>query len=72
MLVCFLNFLLNGEYSNLLVVAVFCNSFFFSKPSSLVKNSYLPTFLDDKTGILAVTYLNCIELSFAQFCYHLF
>ena len=72
MLVCFLNFLLNGEYSNLLVVAVFYNSFFFSKSSSLVKNSYLPTFLDDKTEILAVTYFNCIELSFAQFCYHLF
>ena len=55
----------NGEYSNLLIVAAFSNKSFSSK------NSYLPTFPDDKAEILAV-FLNHIELCFAWFWYQLF
>ena len=53
MLVCFFNSLPNGEYSNLLIVAAFCKSYFPAKTSSPVKNSYFPTFPDDKAEILA-------------------
>ena len=48
------NSLPNDEYSNLLIVAAFFNSPFSNKTSSLVKNSYLSTFPDDKAEILAV------------------
>ena len=53
MSVCALNSLVNDKYSNLLVVAVFCNKSFSGKTSFQVKNSYLPIFLDDKAEILA-------------------
>ena len=52
--VCFFNSLLNGKYSNLLIVAAFSNKSFSSKTPSPVKNSYLLTFPDDKAEILAV------------------
>ena len=54
MSVCFFNSLPNGEYSNLFIEAVFSNSPFSGKTSSLVKNSCLPTFPDDKAEIFAV------------------
>ena len=43
-----------GEYSNPSIVAAFSNKSFSSKTSLLVKYSYLPTFPDDKSEILAV------------------
>ena len=54
MSICYFNSLPNGEYSNLFIVAAFYNSPFSFKTPSLVKNSYLPTFPDDKADILAV------------------
>ena len=51
MLVCFFSSLPNDEYLNYLIVAAFCNSLFIGK-TSLVENSYLLTFLDDKAEIL--------------------
>ena len=68
MSVCFFNSLANGEYSNLLIVAAFSNKLFSGKKLS-VTNSYLLTFPDDKAEILAVYYLNHIELCFAPFYY---
>ena len=53
MSVCFLTFLPNGEYSNLLIVAAFSSKSLSGKTSWPVKNSYLPTFPDDKAEILA-------------------
>ena len=50
----------DGKYSNLLIVATFSNKSFSSKKSSLVKNSYLPTFTDDKAEILDV----CLSKSY--------
>ena len=47
----------NGAYENLLIVAAFSNNSFSDKTSSPVKNSYLPTFADDKAVLLA-DYLN--------------
>ena len=67
MLFCFLSFLLNNEYLNLFVVAAFSYSLLFDKTSSLVKNSYLPTFPDDKAEILVADNLKCIELFFLNF-----
>ena len=55
MSVYFFKSLFNGEYSNLLIVAAFSNKPFSGKTSSLVKNSYLATFTDDKAEILAVS-----------------
>lgn len=55
MSVCFLNLLPNGEYSKILIVAVFPNSPFSGKTSSPVKNSYLPTFPDYKEEISVVS-----------------
>ena len=49
---CSFNWLPNGEYSNPLIVAAFSNSPFSGKTP--FKNSYLPTFSDNKTGIVAV------------------
>ena len=72
MLFCFLSFLLNNEYLNLFVGAAFSYSLLFDKTFSLVKNSYLPTFPDDKAEILVADNLKCIELFFSQFCYQLF
>ena len=54
MSVCAFNSLLNGEYSNLLIVTAFSNSCLSSKTSLHVKNSYSPTLLDDQAEILAV------------------
>ena len=64
------NYLRNGEYSNLFTVATFSSlqQLFVVKTSLPVKNPYLLIFFDDKTKTLAVC-LNCIERSFAQFCY---
>ena len=53
MLVYFFKPLPNGKDSNLLIVAPFSSSTFSCKLSSPVKNSYLPTFPDDKVEILA-------------------
>ena len=69
MSVCVLNSLHNSEYSNLLIVVSFSNSLSLVKHFSLVKNSFLPTFSDDKAEILAICLLNYIELCFALFCY---
>ena len=44
----FFNSLSNGEYSNLLIATAFSDSSFSSAIPSPVKNSYLPTFPDDK------------------------
>ena len=67
----FFNSLPDGEYSNLLIVAAFLIVLFLCKSSSLLKNSYLPTFADNKVEILAFVYLNCIELCFTLLCYQL-
>ena len=48
MSVCFWNLLANGKYSNFLIVAGFSNSLFSGKSYLRVKNSYLPTCLDEK------------------------
>ena len=69
MSVCAFNYLRNGEYPNLFIVAAFSNKYFSGKISSPVKNSYLLTFLDDKAEILAA----CLcKVCFAQFCYQVF
>ena len=54
MSVSFLNSLLNGTYSNHLIVASFSANCSCGKTSSLAKNSYLQTFLDHKVETLAV------------------
>ena len=72
MLIYFLSFVLNDEYLNLLILAAFSNSLFYSKTSSLVKRLYLRTFPDDKAEILFVPFLNCIDLCFVQCRYQLF
>ena len=56
----FFNSKLNGKYSNLLIVGAISNKSFSIKKSSLVKNSYLPTFTDDKAEILDV----CLSKSY--------
>ena len=61
--VCFFNSLLNGKYSNLLIVAAFSNRS--GKISSSVKSTYLPTFLDDKAEVLAICQA---KLYWALFC----
>ena len=48
MSVCFFNPLPNSEYSDILIVEAFYNKFFSFKTFSLVKNTYLPTSLDNK------------------------
>ena len=72
MLVCFLSFLLNDECLNLFADAAFSYSLLFDKTSSLVKNSYLPTFPDNKVEISVAGNLKSIELFFVQFCHQLF
>ena len=62
MSVCVFDFLLNGEYSKFFIVATFS-----SKTSSLVKNSFLLTFPDDKGQI----YQSHVELCYARFGYQL-
>ena len=52
--VCAFNSLPNGEYSNLLNGAAFCNKSFLDETSLPVENSYLLTFSDDIAEILAV------------------
>ena len=54
MSVCAFNFLPDGEYSNILIVADFSSSSFSVNTCSPVKNSNLTTFPDDKAKILAV------------------
>ena len=54
MSVCFFNSLPNGKYPYLLILAAFSNKSFFDKTSCPVKNSYLPTFTNNKAEILAV------------------
>ena len=54
MSVCFLNSMLNGVYSNLLIVACFSSNSSDGKKSLLVKNLYLQTFPDHKVENLAV------------------
>ena len=54
MSVSFLNSIINGEYSNLFIVAAFSKKSFSSKISSPFKKSYLPTRPDDKVEVLAV------------------
>ena len=53
MSVCGFNSLNNREYSNLSNVAAFSNKSFSGKISLPVENSYLLTFPDDKSEILA-------------------
>ena len=65
MLVCFFNSLPNGEYSNILIA--FCDKSISCKTPFPVKESYLPTFPDDKAETFF--YLNGIELCFARFYY---
>ena len=72
MSVCIFDCLPKGEYSNLLIVAAFSSNSSSGKTSWPVKNSYLPTFPDDRVEILAACHLNCIKLCFARFCYRLF
>ena len=50
---CFLNSLPNAKYSNLWIKAAFSNKPFLGKTSP-IKNSYVPTFPDDKPEILPV------------------
>ena len=50
---CAFNFFPNGEYSNLFIVAAFSNKSLSGKTFLSVENSYLQTFPDDKTDILA-------------------
>ena len=54
MSVCIFNFLPNGEYSNLFIIAAFPKKTFSGEASLLGKNSYLLTYPDDKAEILAV------------------
>ena len=65
MYVCFINSLINGEYSNILTEAAFSNKLFSSQISSAVKSSYLSTSSDGKAKDLAV-YLS--KLYWALFC----
>ena len=51
MLVCALNSLPKGQYSNLFVVAVFSNKYFSGKTSLPVKSVYLLIFPDNKAKI---------------------
>ena len=44
----------HGEYSNLVILAVFSSKSFSGQIYLPVKNSYLLTFPDDKTGIFSV------------------
>ena len=60
MSVCTFNSLLKREYSNLLDVAAFFSKSFSGKTSFPVKFSYLLTFPDDKTEVLAV----CLSKSY--------
>ena len=53
MSVCIFNSLPNGQYSNLFNAAAFFSNSFSGKTSLPVKNSYLLTFPDNKTEILA-------------------
>ena len=46
MSVCFLNSLPNHEYSTLLIAAAFYSKSFSGKTSALVKDLYLPTFIE--------------------------
>ena len=63
-LVCFFNSQLNSEYSNHMIVAAFSKRPFSNKIFLPIKNSYFPTFSDDKAEILAV----CLsKLYFALF-----
>ena len=57
---CAFNFLPNGEYSNLFIAANFSSKSFSGKTSLPFKNSYLPTFPDDKAEISAV----CLSKSY--------
>ena len=50
----------NNEYSNLFIVAAFCNRSFLCKTTLSVRNSYLLLFPDDKADILAV----CLSKSY--------
>ena len=59
------------EYSNILIVSAFSNSYFSRATYSPIKNSYLQLYPRDKAEIL-VNWLNCIELCFAQFSYWMF
>ena len=52
--VCLFSSLPNRDYLKLLIVTAFLNSSFSGKISSPPKNSYLPTFPDEKAKILAV------------------
>ena len=54
MSVCLFNSLTNGVYSNILIIAAFCNILFSGKISPPIKNSYLLTFPDDKAKALAL------------------
>ena len=54
MSVCAFNSLPKGKYSNLIIVAAFSNKSFSGKTYFSVKYSYLLTFPDNKTEILAV------------------
>ena len=49
----YFNSLSNNEFWNLLIIADYCDSLFFCKISSPVKNPYLPTFPDNNAEILA-------------------
>ena len=50
---CAFNSLPKSQYSNLFIVAAFTNKSFSGNTSLPVKNSYLLTFPDDKTEMLA-------------------
>ena len=65
--VCVFDFLLHGEYSKFFIVATFSSKSFSSKTPSLVKNSSLLIFPDDKAEI----YQSYVELCYARFCYQL-
>ena len=60
MLVCVFNYLPNGEYSNLSIVAAFFNKSFSGKTSLPFRKSYLPIFPDDKAEFLA----DCLSKSY--------
>ena len=75
---CFFNSLSNGEYSSLLIVAVFSSkSFSGNKTSLAIKNPYLPTVSGEKAEILAVCFVKLYWVYvIAWFCFltksHLF
>ena len=60
MSLCFFNAPPNDKNSNLFIVGAFSNTSFSSKTYSPVKDSYLPTFPDDKAQILNV----CLSKSY--------